>query len=97
MKRRIDTGAIKSRVNAARFYSHHTGSPIPDREGWHSTRCPFHEDNSPSLRVSIPNGGFFCHGCGARGGDVIDFFMKLTGMPFHQAAKAIDPQMEPAQ
>jgi len=97
MTRHLDTSAIKSRVNTASFYSRHTGKEIPDREGWHSTHCPFHEDSAPSLRVRIPGGGFFCHGCGAKGGDVIAFFMKLTGLPFRKAALAIDQQEEPAQ
>lgn len=30
-------------------------------------RCPWHEDNSPSLRVNIDSGLFICLGCGKKG------------------------------
>jgi len=40
-------------------------------------RCPFHEDNSPSLVVRQDTQRFRCYGCGARG-DVIEFWEKFN-------------------
>jgi putative DNA primase/helicase len=37
----------------------------PDRQGWHTTRCPFHDDQHPSLRISAK--GFKCLACGEKG------------------------------
>ena len=40
------------------------------------TRCPFHDDHTPSLKLSR---GFHCFGCGAQG-DVITFVSRLFGI-----------------
>ena len=42
-------------------------------------RCPFHDDNTPSLHVfEEPERGWFCFGCG-RGGSIYDFAAMLWG------------------
>ena len=62
------------------------------------TRCPFHEDHNPSMKV---DDRFYCFGCHASG-DVIDFTAKLFGISLKDAAKklsedfGIDPR-PPAQ
>ena len=38
--------------------------------------CPFHDEHSPSLKLSR---GFHCFGCGAQG-DVITFVSRLFGI-----------------
>lgn len=38
--------------------------------------CPFHEEGTPSFRVNVEKGVYFCHGCGA-GGGAKDLAMKL--------------------
>ncbi|MBM3276300.1 MAG: hypothetical protein FJZ00_14195, partial [Candidatus Sericytochromatia bacterium] len=37
----------------------------PDANGWHTARCPFHDDRHPSLRIAAH--GFICMGCGEKG------------------------------
>jgi hypothetical protein len=54
---------------------------------WARACCPFHEDRNPSLSVNLSHGGFICFGCGAKGGDVLAFHMRLNGMDFITAAK----------
>nr|MBA3731709.1 hypothetical protein [Gammaproteobacteria bacterium] len=54
---------------------------------WAAANCPFHEDTNPSLSVNLVRGGFICHACGAKGGDVLDFHRRLHGMDFVAAAK----------
>jgi len=56
---------------------------------WRSTRCPFHDDNSPSLRVRMETGGFICMSCGQRGGDVLAFHQKRHGLGFKETARAL--------
>jgi len=56
---------------------------------WKSAVCPFHDDNSPSLRIRIDTGAFRCMVCGAYGGDVLAFHMQRYGLPFIDAARAL--------
>ncbi|MGH8503514.1 MAG: CHC2 zinc finger domain-containing protein [Gammaproteobacteria bacterium] len=57
------------------------------RGQWADARCPFHEDAHASLSVLLTHGGYKCHACGAKGGDVLDFHRRLHGMDFVTAAK----------
>lgn len=53
---------------------------------WRSARCPFHDDKNPSLSIHVPSGGFNCHGCGAKGGDVLAFHRLRYSLGFVKAA-----------
>ncbi|MCA9781839.1 MAG: toprim domain-containing protein, partial [Candidatus Eremiobacteraeota bacterium] len=56
------------------------------REGsCYKTRCPFHQDDTPSLSVEPAKGLWHCFGCGI-GGDGITFLEKTLGLNFGQAA-----------
>jgi DNA primase len=44
-------------------------------------RCPFHEDDTPSLSVDPIKNVWHCFGCDA-GGSVIDFVMKKESLTF---------------
>ena len=57
------------------------------RGEWVSTLCPFHDDRNPSLSVNLNHGGFICHACGTRGGDVLSFHMQLHELDFVAAAR----------
>ena len=50
----------------------------------YTSRCPFHEDKTPSFSVSEEKGIFHCFGCGAKG-DVFYFTMQLEGIGFREA------------
>jgi len=50
--------------------------------------CPFHPDKDPSFSVSEEKQKFYCFGCG-EGGDVFKFLMKMQGMSFVEAVKAL--------
>ena len=62
------------------------------------TRCPFHDDRHPSLKLN--ESYFYCFGCGATG-DVIDFVARLFGLSSYEAAQKlaydfdIDPDKPP--
>ena len=49
------------------------------------TRCPFHDDRTPSMKVGR---NFYCFGCGEKG-DVIDFTAKLFGLTPYEAARKL--------
>ena len=67
-------------AEAAQFY----GLEV-NRSGY--ALCPFHREDTPSLKV-YPQ-GFYCFGCG-KGGDVIRFVMELYGLTFAQAAQRLN-------
>lgn len=46
--------------------------------------CPFHDEKTPSFRVTPAKGFFYCFGCG-EGGDVIGFVQKINNMGFAEA------------
>lgn len=48
--------------------------------------CPFHDDDTPSLSVSVSKNLFRCFGCEAGGGP-IDWVMKREGMSFRHAVE----------
>lgn len=50
--------------------------------------CPFHEDGTPSLSVSVGKNLFHCFGCQASGG-VIDWVMKREGVSFRHAVELL--------
>ena len=50
------------------------------------TRCPFHEDHNPSMKV---DDRFYCFGCGTSG-DVIDFTARLFGLSPYAAAQKLE-------
>lgn len=52
-------------------------------------RCPFHAgDNHGSLKLYPGDRGWHCFGCN-EGGSVIDFAMKLFGIPFRDAVQRL--------
>ena len=52
-------------------------------------RCPFHEDQDPSLVVSPEKGLFHCLGCGAAG-NAIQFVQKFDGVSFRHAFEILN-------
>ena len=52
-------------------------------------RCPFHNDERPSLHCYPGTRGWYCFVCGT-GGDVVDFVAKLYHIAVRQAAVRLD-------
>ena len=53
------------------------------------TRCPFHEDDTPSLVVSPDTNLWHCMGACQAGGSVIDWVMKTEGVSFRHAVELL--------
>ncbi|MEO7404095.1 MAG: CHC2 zinc finger domain-containing protein [Burkholderiales bacterium] len=51
-------------------------------------KCPFHEDDSPSLVITPTKNLWHCFGCGAGGGP-IDWAMRRHGMSFRHAIEML--------
>ena len=52
-------------------------------------KCPFHQDDSPSLKIYEGKGGFYCFGCN-KGGTVIQFVMDYFKISYMDALKKLD-------
>ncbi|MEE9328375.1 MAG: CHC2 zinc finger domain-containing protein, partial [Cocleimonas sp.] len=50
--------------------------------------CPFHDDKTPSLKITPAKNLFHCFGCGA-GGSVIDWVIKTQGVSFRHAVELL--------
>ncbi|MFQ5382509.1 MAG: CHC2 zinc finger domain-containing protein [Dehalococcoidia bacterium] len=74
---------IKQRTPLEEVMAAHGVNLFP-RNGRFVARCPFHEDEHPSLVVYPETRSFHCFGCGAAG-DVIDFLRRKEGLGFKEA------------
>jgi hypothetical protein len=64
------------------YRTHFSNLPVNLDRQWMNVLCCFHDDKNPSLSINLVSGGFYCFGCGAKGGDVIAFHMQRYGVPF---------------
>jgi DNA primase catalytic core len=84
---------IKQRLSITTVLNHYNLKP--DRHNF--LKCPFHQDEDPSLKIYPETNTFNCFGCGAAG-DVIEFIERHEKKGKHEAilkAKSmIDPSAE---
>jgi hypothetical protein len=93
---RITTGDARNQSRFSRsklpspesFWASH-GITLKPKKGWMMAKCIFHDDHHASLGINTETGGFFCHACGAKGGDVLSAHQLLVGCDFVTAAKAL--------
>ena len=84
-KRRMD----KNRLPSPLVFYHQLGVVLKGGGQWRKAKCPFHNDNHPSMSVNTANGGFTCHACGAKG-DMLKFYMQLKHVDFKTACSELD-------
>lgn len=73
-RRRDSVGDPLLRLEPAAYLRRLAGVTVPLNR---KVRCPFHDDQTPSLHVYIePTRGWYCFGCG-RGGSIYDFAAHL--------------------
>ena len=82
-------GFDRTRLPDPSAYFEAQGLTLKGKGAWRDAVCPFHDDSLPSLRVRLETGAFKCMACGAHGGDVLAYHMKLHGLTFKAAVVAL--------
>jgi len=78
--------------SAVTFYRRELGDlSRPDRRGWARPKsgCPFHASKTKKSFYVHVDGGFYCFGCNAKGGDLVDFVRLRDTVDFKSAAKKL--------
>jgi DNA primase len=76
----MEISEIKSRLSILRVLENY-GLKVNRHN---QIKCPFHEDDKPSMKIYTETNTFNCFGCGANG-DVIEFIQKKENLSKHQA------------
>jgi hypothetical protein len=63
---------IKDRIDPIQFIEDVFCTPLKKRGAVYYGLCYFHDEKTPSMAVH-PSGMYYCHGCNAKGGDIIAF------------------------
>lgn len=72
------------------FFYYKTIFPyINNGKEWINVRCCFHKEKNPSLSLNLISGGFYCHACGAKGGNLIAFDMLRNGTSYKDSAERL--------
>lgn len=69
-------------------YFENQGLTLVGRGVWRTTRCVFH-GGSDSMRLNTSSGGWVCMNCGVKGGDVLDYHMKVHRIGFVESARQL--------
>ncbi|NCC61902.1 MAG: hypothetical protein EOM12_13405 [Verrucomicrobiae bacterium] len=90
----LTTDCIKRLMPPERFYSMFLNGSLgkPTGGGWHKWNglCPFHDDNRPgTFVINSKTGAYRCFSCGAKGGDIFDFYMEKERLGFKDAFKVL--------
>jgi DNA primase len=84
-----ELGSLTSLLPLPRhFYEQECGRLSRPSRGWARSCCPIHGGNNPTaFSVNLDSGGFYCHNCGAKGGDVLQFVRLRYDLSFADALK----------
>ena len=82
MTDRIDTTALLARVDIVKVIDAYV--PLTKNGAEYEACCPFHNEATPSFKVSAAKQFYYCFGCGANG-DAIRFLQEHQGLSFRDA------------
>lgn len=86
MADKVDTAALLDSVNIVDVIDGYV--PLKKSGAEYEACCPFHEEKTPSFKVSPTKQIYHCFGCGANG-DAIGFLMKHKGVGFLDAVREL--------
>src|SRR5438045_3556873 len=77
---------VKSRLDIVDVINEYV--PLKAAGSSWKTKCPFHNEKTPSFMVSRDRGTWHCFGCG-RGGDVFSFVEEMEGLEFPEVLQLL--------
>ena len=77
---------IRNRISMVELVGRRVALKKRGRDHWGC--CPFHNEKSPSFKVSEDRDDYHCFGCGAHG-SAFDFVMQTEGLSFPEAAERL--------
>jgi hypothetical protein len=83
----LDRSSLPSPLS---YLTRHGALVAKPRGEWVVIRCPAHkggDEQHPSMSVSLIDGHFRCHACGAKGGDIVSLHRLATGLGFRDAVR----------
>jgi hypothetical protein len=83
---------IKDRIDPIPFIEDVFGTPLKKRGSVYYVLCYFHEEKTPSMAVH-PSGMYYCHGCNAKGGDIIAFTAAALGCTTGEAIRYLGDKL----
>ena len=81
-----DAELIKERLDIVDLVSEYI--PLKQSGTNWKTRCPFHQEKTPSFMVSRERQSWHCFGC-SKGGDAFSFVEEIEGLTFPEALKLL--------
>ena len=87
----VSIRAIKEANDIVDVIGRYTGLRKAGKE--YIGRCPFHQDNHPSLQVNQQKQVFYCFSC-QRKGDVINFVMQIEDLDTKQACLFLKERLD---
>ena len=76
---------VKKRVDILSLFSSF-GVSYEKKGRSHMAKCPWHDDDTPSLSIDQGKGLYNCFGCG-ESGDIFDLVQKMEGIDFKESLK----------
>lgn len=89
-KEKIQRAEVLRNVDIVEIVNEHI--PLKRKGKEYEACCPFHEETTPSFKVSSTKQIFKCFGCGAHG-DAIEFTMRYLQLDFIGAVKLLAPNV----
>src|SRR5574343_572013 len=90
---KIDTKALLSRLDIVEVIDKYV--PLKKDGAEYAACCPFHNEATPSFKVSPSKQIYHCFGCGANG-DAIDFVREHQGLSFLDAVAQLGGEVPAA-
>jgi DNA primase len=81
-----DVDLVKQKIDIVSFIKEYA-TIVPAGSNF-KTRCPFHQEKTPSFMISPERQSWHCFGCGL-GGDVISFLEKIENLTFVEALRKL--------
>ena len=83
----VDINDLKRSIDLVELFRSY-GIEVTKKGAQYECRCPFHDDETASLKITLEKGLWNCFGCDA-GGSAVDFVMRMENVDVAEARKIL--------